>query len=68
MLSSRFQSLMHLLATLVIAVASTVVNRGITSVIVPNPGRSIPNPIIKVSGTSLPLQIRGLWCKYAKSS
>jgi hypothetical protein len=65
MLSSRLQSLMHLLTTWVIAVASTVVNRGITSVIVPSPGRSLG---IKVQETSLPLWLRSLWCKYAKAS
>jgi hypothetical protein len=66
--SNRLQSLMHLLAMLVIVVASTVVNRGITLVIVPNPGRSSPTPRIKVQGTSPPLRLRSLWCKYAKAS
>jgi hypothetical protein len=67
-LNSRLRSLMHLLATLVIVVASTVVNRGITSVIVPNPGRSSPTHRIKVQGISQPLRLRSLWCKYAKAS
>jgi hypothetical protein len=35
---------MHLLATLVIVVASTVVNQGITSTIAPNPSSFKPNP------------------------
>jgi hypothetical protein len=68
MLSSRLQSLMHLLAMLVIIVASTVVSRGITSTSVPSPGRSNPTHRIKVQGTSLPLRLRSLWCKYAKAS
>jgi hypothetical protein len=59
---------MHLLATLVIVVASIVVNRGITSVIVPNPGRSRPTHRIKVQGISQPLRLRSLWSKYAKAS
>jgi hypothetical protein len=59
---------MHLLATLVIVVASTVVNQGITSTIAPNPSRTSPAHQIKVQGTSLPLQLRSLWCKYAKAS
>jgi hypothetical protein len=68
MLSSRLQSLMHLLATLVIVIVSTVVNKGITSVIAPNPSKSSPTHEIKVQGTSLPLRLRSLWCKYAKES
>jgi hypothetical protein len=68
MLSSRLQSLMHLLATLVIVVVSTVVNQGITSVIAPSPSRSSPTRRIKVQGTSLPLRLRSLWCKSAKAS
>jgi hypothetical protein len=68
MLSSRLQSLMHLLATLVIIVASIVVSRGITSASVPSPGRSSPTHRIKVHETSLPLWLRSLWCKYTKSS
>jgi hypothetical protein len=57
---------MHLLATLVIVVALTVVSWGITSASVPNPGRSSPTHRIKVQETSLPLRLRRLWCKYAK--
>jgi hypothetical protein len=68
MLSSRLQSLMHLLASLVIVVASTVVSRGITSAIVPSPGRSSPTRRIKVQQTSPPLRLRNLWCKYTKAS
>jgi hypothetical protein len=67
-LSSRLQSLMHLLATLVIVVVSTVVNQGITLEIAPNTSRSSPTHKIKVQGTSLPLRLRSLWCKYAKAS
>jgi hypothetical protein len=59
---------MHLHATSVIAVVSTVVNQGITSVIAPSPSRSSPTHRIKVQGTSLPLQPRSLWCKSAKAS
>jgi hypothetical protein len=61
-------SLMHLLATLVIVVVSTVVNPGITSAIAQNLSRSSPTHRIKVQGTSLPLRLRSLWCKYAKAS
>jgi hypothetical protein len=68
MLSSRLQSLMHPLTTLVIVVVSIVVNQGITSVIAPNPRRSSPTHRIKEQGTSLPLRLRSLWCKYAKAS
>jgi hypothetical protein len=57
---------MHLLATSVIAVVSTVVNPGITSASAPNPSRSSPTTRIKVQGTSLPLRLKSLWCKYAK--
>jgi hypothetical protein len=57
---------MHLLATLVIVVASTVVSQGITSASVPNPGRSSPTRRIKVQEISPPLRLRSLWCKYAK--
>jgi hypothetical protein len=66
--SSRLQSLMHLLATLVIVVASTVVSRGITLVSVPSPDRSSPTPKIKEQEASLPLRLRSLWCKYTKAS
>jgi hypothetical protein len=55
MLSSRLQSLMHLLASLVIVVASTVVSQGITSASVPSPGGSSPTHRIKEQETSLPL-------------
>jgi hypothetical protein len=48
MLSSRIQSLMHLLATLVIAVVSTVLNQRITSVNAPSPSRSSPTHRIQV--------------------
>jgi hypothetical protein len=34
----------------------------------PKPSRSSPTHRIKVSGTSLPLWLRSLWCKYAKAS
>jgi hypothetical protein len=54
--------------TSVIAVVSTVVNQGITSVIAPSPSRSSPTHRIKVQGTSLPLRLRSLWCKSAKAS
>jgi hypothetical protein len=52
-ISSRLQSLMNLLATLVIVISSTVVSRGITSASVPSPGRSSPTHRIKVQETSL---------------
>jgi hypothetical protein len=39
-----------------------------TSVIVQNPGRSSPTHKINVQGTSMPLRLRSLWCKYAKAS
>jgi hypothetical protein len=68
MLDSRLQSPMHLLVTLAIVVPSTVVNQGITSVNVPSLGRSSPTHKIKEQETSLPLQLRSLWCKYAKAS
>jgi hypothetical protein len=42
------QSLMHPHVTSVVAIVSTVVNQGITSVIAPSPSRSIPNHRIKV--------------------
>jgi hypothetical protein len=59
---------MHLLKTLVIVVASTVVNQSITSAIALNPSRSSPTHRIKVQETSPPLRLRSLWCKYAKAS
>jgi hypothetical protein len=34
----------------------------------PSPSRSSPTHRIKVQGTSLPLQLRSLWCKSAKAS
>jgi hypothetical protein len=68
MLNNRLQSLMHILATLVIAVVSTVVNQGIGLVIAPSPNRSSPTHRIKVQGTNLPLWLRSLWCKSAKAS
>jgi hypothetical protein len=34
----------------------------------PKPRQIKPNPQIKVQGTSLPLRLRSLWCKYAKAS
>jgi hypothetical protein len=55
-------------ATLVIVVATTVASRGITSASVPSPRRSSPTRRIKVQETSLPLQLRSLWCKYARAS
>jgi hypothetical protein len=64
----QLQSLMHLLATLVIVVATTVASQGITSASVPSPGRSSPTRRIEVQETSLPLQLRSLWCKYARAS
>jgi hypothetical protein len=64
MLSSRLQSLMHLLATLVIVVASTVVSRGITAVSVSSPGRSSPTPRIKVHETSRPLRLRSCHAQF----
>jgi hypothetical protein len=51
-------SLMHLLATLVIVVVSTVLNPGITSAIAQNLSRSSPTHRIKVQGTSLPLRLK----------
>jgi hypothetical protein len=68
MLSSRLQSPMHLLATLVIVVATTVASQGITSTSAPNPGRSSPTRRIRVQEASLSLRLRSLWCKYARAS
>jgi hypothetical protein len=55
-------------ATSLIAVATTMVSQGNTSVIAPSPSRTSPTHRIKVQGTSLPLRLRSLWYKFDKAS